>query len=200
MRLYRRIPNWYYESYDESDESMDSASDDGSEDSESSWAGSRGAVVLHTAPHVYWLHGFAGCGKSSISLKVAQIYSGSGRLLASYFFFHGAGDRGTMRRFAVTLASQLASSLPATVPFIEAAVKAEPGLLTNHVSLTTQLDCLILSPFRSLLDQGLLAESLTNGPFLIVIDGLDECEDKRGVEEFIEHILKFFEEHPTIPL
>jgi hypothetical protein len=68
------------------------------------------------------------------------------------------------------------------------------------VSLATQLDGLILSPFRSVLDQGVLAETLTNGPFLIVIDGLDECEDKRGVEEFINHILNFFKEHPTIPL
>jgi hypothetical protein len=105
-----------------------------------------------------------------------------------------------MRRFAVTLASQLAAALPATIPLIEAAVKAEPGLLTNHVSLTTQLDRLILSPFRRVFEQGVLAETLTNGPFLIVIDGLDECEDKRGVEEFIKHILNFFEEHPTIPL
>jgi hypothetical protein len=105
-----------------------------------------------------------------------------------------------MRRFAVTLASQLAAVLPATVPLIEAAVKAEPGLLTNQVSLATQLDRLILFPFRSLLDQGVLAETLIDGPFLIVIDGLDECEDKRGVEEFINHILNFFEEHPIIPL
>jgi hypothetical protein len=105
-----------------------------------------------------------------------------------------------MRRFAVTLASQLAAVLPATVPLIEAAVEAEPGILTNHVSLARQLDCLVLSPFRALFDQGALAESLTKGPFLIVIDGLDECEDKRGVEEFIDHILNFFDENPTIPL
>ncbi|KAJ2924168.1 hypothetical protein H1R20_g12926, partial [Candolleomyces eurysporus] len=38
------------------------------------------------------------------------------------------------------------------------------------------------------------------GPFIIVIDGLDECEDRRGVEEFINYMLAFFEEHPTIPL
>ncbi|KAJ2932316.1 hypothetical protein H1R20_g4785, partial [Candolleomyces eurysporus] len=167
------------------------------------WAfsdGSGSMVVHRTTPHICWLHGFAGCGKSAISLKVAQIYSGSDRLLASYFFFRGAGDRSTMRRFAVTLASQLAAALPATAPFIEAAVKAEPGLLTSHVSLATQLDRLILSPFQSVINEGGLEETLTKGPFLIVIDGLDECEDKRGVEEFIDHILNFFEEHPTIPL
>ncbi|KAJ2913678.1 hypothetical protein MD484_g6732, partial [Candolleomyces efflorescens] len=104
-----------------------------------------------------------------------------------------------MRRFVVTLASQLAAALPATVPLIEAAVKAEPGILTNHISLVTQLDRLVLSPFQTLFEQGALTDS-TKGPFLIVIDGLDECEDKDGVEEFIEHILNFFDKNPTIPL
>ncbi|KAJ2921061.1 hypothetical protein H1R20_g16031, partial [Candolleomyces eurysporus] len=174
----------------DSDNGMDSAASEGS-----------GSVVVHRiTPNIYWLHGFAGCGKSAISLKVAQIYSGSGRLLASYFFFRGAGDRSTMRRFSVTLASQLAAALPATAPLIEAAVKAEPGLLTSHVSLATQLDRLILSPFQSVVNEGVLEETLSKGPFLIVIDGLDECEDKRGVEEFFDHLLNFFEEHPTIPL
>ncbi|RXW11550.1 hypothetical protein EST38_g14305, partial [Candolleomyces aberdarensis] len=42
--------------------------------------------------------------------------------------------------------------------------------------------------------------TLAKGPFLIVVDGLDECEDKRGVGEFIDHLLNFFEEHPAIPL
>jgi hypothetical protein len=46
----------------------------------------------------------------------------------------------------------------------------------------------------------LLEDALAQGPFLIVIDGLDECEDKSGVEEFIDHLVDFFERHSTIPL
>ena len=97
-------------------------------------------------PHIYWLHGFAGCGKSAVFLEVARIYARSGRLLASYFFFRGAGDRSTMNRFAPTLASQLMAAIPATAPLVEAAVKAEPGVVTDDASLATQLDLLILSP------------------------------------------------------
>ncbi|KAJ2916664.1 hypothetical protein MD484_g3739, partial [Candolleomyces efflorescens] len=148
-------------------------------------------------PHIYWLHGFAGCGKSAVSLEVARIYARSGRLLASYFFFRGAGDRSTMRRFAATLASQLVAAIPATAPYVEAAMREVAGLLTNHVSLATQLDRLVLMPFQSAVDEGALIGS---GPFLIVIDGLDECEDQRGVEELIDHLINFFEEHPTSPL
>ncbi|KAJ2929022.1 hypothetical protein H1R20_g8069, partial [Candolleomyces eurysporus] len=46
----------------------------------------------------------------------------------------------------------------------------------------------------------LLEGSLTTGPYIIVIDGLDECEDRRGVEEFIDHMLDFFQRNPAIPL
>jgi hypothetical protein len=105
-----------------------------------------------------------------------------------------------MVRFAVTLASQLVAALPATAPYIEAAIKEEAGLLTSHVSLATQLDRLVLFPFQSVVDEGSLEETLGKGPFLIVIDGLDECEDQRAVEEFIDHILAFFVRHPTTPL
>jgi hypothetical protein len=158
------------------------------------------AMTQKKTPHIYWLHGFAGCGKSAISLAVAQIFASSGRLLASYFFFRGAGDRSTMKSFAATLAIQLVAAIPATVPLIQDAVRAEPGLVTGDVSLARQLDLLVFSPFRTLLDRGALKEACAKGPFLIVVDGLDECEDKQGVEEFIDHMLAFFENHPSIPL
>ncbi|RXW13791.1 hypothetical protein EST38_g12059 [Candolleomyces aberdarensis] len=156
-------------------------------------------IVLSETPvvHVYWFHGFAGSGKSAISLEIAKIYAGSGRLLASYFFFRNAGDRSRMNRFAATLAAQMAAVVPATSPFIEAALNAEPGLLTPGTSLTLQLERLVYEPFQAALNLGLV---LTNEPFLIVVDGLDECEDKRGVVDFIDHMLDFFERHPSIPL
>jgi hypothetical protein len=150
-----------------------------------------------TAAHVYWFHGFAGSGKSAISLEIAKIYAGSGRLLASYFFFRNAGDRGRMNRFAVTLAAQMAAAVPATASFIQSALDAEPGLLTQGASLTVQLERLVYEPFQAALESGLVP---FEGPFLIVVDGLDECEDKQGVVDFIDHMLTFFKRHPSIPL
>ncbi|RXW18222.1 hypothetical protein EST38_g7631 [Candolleomyces aberdarensis] len=184
-----------------SDCSMDSTSFVGFDDSEWEVSSDNSSMVIcHQATHIYWLHGFAGCGKSAVSLEVAKIYAGSGRLLASYFFFRGAGERSTMNRFATTLTSQLVTAIPATASFIEAAVRAQPGLLTGDAPLAAQLDLLILSPFQAVVDSGVLDETLAKGPFLMVIDGLDECEDKRGVEELIDCVLEFFEERPTIPL
>ncbi|RXW14741.1 hypothetical protein EST38_g11118 [Candolleomyces aberdarensis] len=161
------------------------------------WADTR--IVLRKEPvvHVYWFHGFAGSGKSAISLEIARIYAGSGRLLASYFFFRNAGDRSRMNRFAATLAAQMAAAVPATASFIEAALDAEPDLLTQGTSLTVQLERLVYEPFQAAPERGFV---LFNGPFLIVVDGLDECEDKQGVVDFIDHMLDFFERHPSIPL
>ncbi|KAJ2925365.1 hypothetical protein H1R20_g11668, partial [Candolleomyces eurysporus] len=165
-----------------------------------SWVDTR--IVLSKTPvvHVYWFHGFAGSGKSAISLEIAKIYAGSGRLLASYFFFRNAGDRSRMDRFAATLATQMAAAVPATASFIKAALKADPGLLTQGVSLTVQLEQLVYEPLLAALKRGLIVKALLKGPFLIVVDGLDECEDRQGVVAFIDHMLDFFKKHPSIPL
>ncbi|KAJ2934206.1 hypothetical protein H1R20_g2913, partial [Candolleomyces eurysporus] len=165
-----------------------------------SWADTRIVLSKTPAVHVYWFHGFAGSGKSAISLEIAKIYAGSGRLLASYFFFRNAGDRSRMDRFAATLAAQMASAVPATASFVEAALKAEPGLLAHGTPLTTQLERLVYEPFQTALKRGLVVKALIRGPFLIVVDGLDECEDKQVVADFIDHILDFFKKHPSIPL
>ncbi|RXW23270.1 hypothetical protein EST38_g2582 [Candolleomyces aberdarensis] len=162
-----------------------------------SWADTE--IVLNKTPvvHVYWFHGFAGSGKSAVSLEIAKIFAGSGRLLASYFFFRNAGDRSRMSRFAATLAAQMAAAVPATASFIEAALDADPVLLTQGVSLTVQLERLVYKPFQAALERELVR---SKGPFVIVIDGLDECEDKQGVMDFIDHMLDLFRRHPSIPL
>ncbi|RXW15224.1 hypothetical protein EST38_g10636 [Candolleomyces aberdarensis] len=112
-----------------------------------------------------------------------------------------------MVKFAVTLASQMAAVIPETVPFIEAALTSEPGLLKpGTLSLEFQLQSLVFEPFKAAADSSSPLSSLPGStsptplPFLIVIDGLDECEDKEGTETFIDSTLKFFEANPTIPL
>ncbi|RXW24602.1 hypothetical protein EST38_g1200 [Candolleomyces aberdarensis] len=164
-----------------------------------SWIDTR-IILSTTTAHVYWLHGFAGSGKSAISLEIARIYAGSGRLLASYFFFRNAGDRSGVARFAATLAGQLVAAVPATASFIQAAIEAEPGLLTQGVSLATQLERLVYEPFRAAVKRGVIFKTLIKGPFVVVVDGLDECEDKQGVMDFIDHMLDYFKRHPSIPL
>ncbi|KAJ2930589.1 hypothetical protein H1R20_g6503, partial [Candolleomyces eurysporus] len=149
--------------------------------------------------HVLWLYGYVGCGKSAIALAIALKFEERNRLVGSFFFFRNAGDRSRMTRFATTLACQLADAIPEAAPFIEKALKEKPGLLQS--SLVSQLRHLVYEPFKAAAWSGrLLWTTALKGPFLIVIDGLDECEDRRDVEAFIDDMLDFFKKNPRTPL
>ncbi|KAJ2921148.1 hypothetical protein H1R20_g15943, partial [Candolleomyces eurysporus] len=62
-----------------------------------------------------------------------------------------------------------------------------------------QMQRLVYGPFKSAAGRGPI-RSLAGHPFLVVIDGLDECEDKDEVEDLIDSFLVFFNENPFIPL
>ncbi|KAJ2928106.1 hypothetical protein H1R20_g9001, partial [Candolleomyces eurysporus] len=159
-----------------------------------SWADS--TLLWNT--HVLWLYGFVGCGKSAIALAIALKFERRNRLVGSFFFFRNTGDRSRMVRFATTLAFQLAAAIPEAAPFIKKAV-TEEGLLGS--SLVAQLRRLVYEPFKAAAKRvRLLKTSLLKGPFLIVIDGLDECEDRQEVQAFIDDMLEFFKKNPLVPL
>ncbi|KAJ2925102.1 hypothetical protein H1R20_g12002, partial [Candolleomyces eurysporus] len=106
-----------------------------------------------------------------------------------------------MTRFATTLASQLASASSSMRRYIKTAVDAEPSLLASGPSLKVQLDRLVYKPFQKAAWLPIATRwRFTTVPFVIVIDGLDECEDKEGVEDFIVSMLEYFEKNPTTPL
>ncbi|TEB25311.1 hypothetical protein FA13DRAFT_1177646 [Coprinellus micaceus] len=155
--------------------------------------------LLRNHPHIFWVYGYAGCGKSAIAQAICEYYAGKGRLAASFFFFRGAGHRSRAARFATTLASQVAAAIPATAPFIEAAIKANPALLTSDTSLSSQIEHLVYRPIDAV-KWDRLAAALRHGPFLITLDGLDECEDHDEISAFIEFTIRFFDERPRIPI
>ncbi|KAJ2913601.1 hypothetical protein MD484_g6817, partial [Candolleomyces efflorescens] len=146
--------------------------------------------------HILWLHGFVGCGKSAIALAIALKFENRKRLVGSFFFFRNMGDRSNMARFAATLAFQLAREFPEARPFIEKAA-VDGGL--QQLNLVAQLRRLVYEPFKAAADQvGFLKTFLK--PFLIVVDGLDECEDHQEVRAFIDDLLFFFKKNRFVPL
>ncbi|KAJ2913603.1 hypothetical protein MD484_g6815, partial [Candolleomyces efflorescens] len=102
-----------------------------------------------------------------------------------------------MTRFAVTLAFQLAVAIPETAPYIKKAVM-NGGL--SGLSLVAQLRRLVYEPFKAASKQvGRIFKAFFK-PFLIVIDGLDECDDYEEVQAFINDLLSFFKKNPLVPL
>ncbi|KAG7285836.1 hypothetical protein NEMBOFW57_008130 [Staphylotrichum longicolle] len=124
--------------------------------------------------HIYWLKGWAGTGKSTIALTIAREYSakkrlgasflGTGkstialtiareysakkRLGANFFFSRGGGDLTSTRRFAITIAVQLAETSPQLRKHI-----ADAAAATHHIhglGLYNQWERLILQPLAQL--------------------------------------------------
>ncbi|RXW19565.1 hypothetical protein EST38_g6295 [Candolleomyces aberdarensis] len=164
-----------------------------------SWVSSS---VLAKSQHILWVYGHAGCGKSAIAQEVSEQIHGGGRLLATFFFCRNAGDRSKIGRLPNTIASQMTISLPETAPFIQAAAKGEPQLLQieSCFSFGARVQRLVYEPFKAFAARVSYAEYFLSSPYLIIIDGLDECDDKEGVQEFIATTLKFFAQNPYLPL
>jgi tetratricopeptide (TPR) repeat protein len=96
----------------------------------------------------------------------------------------------------------MAGVVPETAPFVRAAAISTPGLKNFPVPVTSvamQMQRLVYGPLKSATNHGPIG-SLGGRPFLIVIDGLDECEDKDEAEELVDSMLTFFDENPFIPL
>jgi hypothetical protein len=145
-----------------------------------------------TEKHVVWLCGPVGCGKSAIAQIVAKQAEEEGLLAASFFFFRGMGDRSRIARLADTLACQMAEAAPIMAHYIRDAL-SKPFALQG-ASIETQFERLVYDPLRA----GIGTDA--KRPFLIVLYGLDECEDRDEVAEFIDHMLGAFDENPDLPL
>ena len=128
---------------------------------------------------IMWVNGPAGAGKSAIAQSIAERYKDS-RLAGSFFFLRSSEDRGVADRLFMTLAWQLAFSIPETRPYIESVLKKEPLLYTK--SIEVQFNRLIVDVFGSLLHD---KPELHPEKSLVIIDGVDECHSEQHQKLFL---------------
>jgi nucleoside phosphorylase len=122
---------------------------------------------------IFWLHGMAGTGKSTIARTVAYNYSELNRLGASFFFSRGGGDLGHAGKFFTTIAWQLANAFPTVRRYICDAVAGNKDIARQ--TLRDQWNQLILQPLAK------LKATLMQPSLVIVIDALDECEEDNDI-------------------
>ncbi|KAJ2929923.1 hypothetical protein H1R20_g7163, partial [Candolleomyces eurysporus] len=121
---------------------------------------------------ILWVHAPAGYGKTAVAGTILKKLESREDLDfnpvgATFFFWRTSPERNSPARLIVTMAYQLAMSIPELLPRIEAAVKGNPMVLNK--ALEVQLVKFIIEPFR-------LLGGLTDMPHrLVIIDGLDEC-------------------------
>ena len=147
---------------------------------------------------ICWLSGPAGYGKSAVAQTIAERYAAKGRLLGSFFFLRGAGERSHISRLIPTLAHQISLSVPAVKPLLEKALRNEPAMLGSSVSLAHQFQKLIIEPIHSTTSKLLVFSHLAKQK-IFVIDALDECNDKVEMAAFIDVLLHAFPERSYSP-
>ncbi|KAI1407508.1 WD40-repeat-containing domain protein [Hypoxylon sp. FL1857] len=150
---------------------------------------------------VFWLHGMAGTGKTSVALTVANALKDGNPFVyghrpphsvflgASFFFKQGDITRNGTEGFFPTIARCLAESLPDLKSYIVSSIKEHFAIGTKAPQ--QQLQHLIIKPL-------LMLDKRTFPPtrLLVIIDALDECEKLTEAEELLGMIagLKAFDQ------
>ena len=127
---------------------------------------------IDTDTFIMWLYGAAGAGKTAIAQTIAELCEEHKLLLASFFFLRADSLRSNSKQLVATIAYQISVVIPGVRVFMEAAIDNDPHLLSR--TLITQFMALIVDPLEHLF--GTSVEH-TDLPYLIIIDGLDECMD-----------------------
>ncbi|KAJ7501152.1 hypothetical protein B0H11DRAFT_1993816 [Mycena galericulata] len=137
---------------------------------------------------ILWLHGSAGMGKSAIAQAFAGDCNNKDRLGASFFFKRGHPEQGSCHRLFTTIAYQLAISVPGLRLWVEHAVEANKLIVAQEKKL--QFQRLIVEPLKQI-------PATEIGPVL-VIDGLDECEDYKMQQDILRLFIDAIHEHELL--
>ncbi|KAJ7496294.1 hypothetical protein B0H11DRAFT_2226760 [Mycena galericulata] len=150
--------------------------------------------------NILWLYGPAGAGKSAIAQSFCEELQLADRLGGCFFFKRGHPSRGNNRKLVATIAYQLALlkdiSHARFKDFISARMEEDPSILNRD--LPRQLQELIIGPWSQMIRE---AEEIGNTPStsamrrvlsgeasVIVIDGLDECDDQAAQQAILSSI------------
>ena len=131
------------------------------------------------SPHVFWLCGMAGTGKTTTTESFCMLLHQKKMLGASFFCSNKASDRSDIRKVFPSLAKSLASM---SSGFGKELVK-RLGDLDDPLGMN------IADQYQKLI---LEAAELTLGRdniIVLVVDALDECVDKQTVKSFLDVIL-----------
>lgn len=133
---------------------------------------------------VFWLTGPAGTGKSTIAQSLLEGFDRQNRLAASYYFKRGEDDQNGAMKFFPTIASQLREKVPFFASHLNEACRDVTTETLRTMSLDKQFDTLISGPLRNSADNS----SNYQLARVILIDALDECEDRDKVHALLESL------------
>lgn len=127
---------------------------------------------------IFWLDGMTGTGKTTIARTIAHRYHGRGHLGASFFFSRHQRDLRHARKLFTSIAWQLAQTSAVLKELICEAVCTYRNIA--HQTLRAQWTQLIFRPIYK------LKATSPELPLIVVVDGLDECEDENDIWRVIQ--------------
>jgi hypothetical protein len=131
---------------------------------------------------LFWLHGGAGVGKSAIAQSLSEKFQKKEQLAASFFFFRSDPLRNNGDHLIPTLVSHLLDSFEGIGPLVEDRIRKNRALFTKRYEM--QIQELLIKPLLALKSKGVLFAQ----PRLVVIDGLDECQNPDIQSELLRAI------------
>lgn len=140
------------------------------------------------APDMYLMSGMAGTGKTTIACSFSNSLEKRKQLAASFFCTRTSPECRDASKILPTIAYQLARY---SIPFQSALCEVlgrDPDIGSKN----------IVKQFEQLLQQPLLKvkEAIPEN-LVVVVDALDECDDRRSVKLVLDMLLKFA---PSLPL
>ncbi|KAF9449003.1 hypothetical protein P691DRAFT_759403 [Macrolepiota fuliginosa MF-IS2] len=140
-----------------------------------------------------WIVGPAGVGKSAIMQSLAEkVSSVNSNVVLGASLFFSVNGRNDGSKTLTTLAYQISVHDPSYRQFIRDELMNDPKLLEK--SLLTQFNKFIVEPFAQQVVHG------SHKRFLILIDGLDECDSNDTQCELLGLISFFCLRYPRAPL
>jgi hypothetical protein len=124
---------------------------------------------------ILWFNGPAGTGKTAIAQTLCKLCTAEQWLAASFFFSRLSLSRTDAARLFPTIAYQLAIAVPSVGKIIDEVVANDPSIVNKNLEI--QLQELIVKPLKR-------GSGLPTRPTVIIIDGLDECND-HGMQCYI---------------
>ncbi|KAF9472156.1 hypothetical protein BDN70DRAFT_776594, partial [Pholiota conissans] len=145
---------------------------------------------LERYERILWLNGAAGAGKSAIMQSLMELCLEASIGFAAFFFFRSEISRNNTKGLFATLAYQLAQAIPDALDGILGIIDQNPLIFEEN--LESQLHQLVIQPLLQLTGQFLI-------PFVIFVDGLDECNDRSHQSTLIK-LFSSITEDRTIPI
>ena len=130
-----------------------------------------------------WVYGPAGAGKSAIAQTIAELCVEAKLLAASFFFSRTSAGRNDNSRLVATLTWQLIQSIPEIREHVLALLERDPTIVSRAPA--AQMKALIVDPLNMI-----SKEVLIQRPRFVIIDGLDECVDRKSQEDILKFLAK----------